>query len=141
MKLKIIIMFLCSCFVLNTFGQSTHMDSSNCVTIYVYRPYLLMGYFKKNKILRNNTICFKVKNNSVQQIVECKFGMIELEVKSIESKSTVAINLEKGKKYFVRCTNRRGIIAVRPKLELVDDKIGLVEIKEIEESLKEELSE
>lgn len=134
-------MFLCSCFVLNTFGQSTHMDSSNCATIYVYRPNLLMGYFQKIKILRNNTICFKVKNNSVQQIVECKFGMIELEVKSIESKSTIALNLEKGKKYFVRSRMRIGIIAVRPKLELVDEKIGLAEIREIEESLREELSE
>lgn len=44
-----------------------------------------------------------------------------------ESKSTVSINIEKGQEYFVRCGIVAGVAIGRPAMEVVENRIGVVE--------------
>jgi hypothetical protein len=81
--------------------------------------------------LGDSIIC-RVKSNSCESIKIYKDGLNSLWAKT-EAKSEIPINVEFGKIYYLRCSISMGAFVGRPKLEMVDAKIGKTEFKLVQE--------
>lgn len=79
--------------------------------------------------LGDEVIC-RVRNNSKVTLKIKKDGLNTLWART-ESKVEVPVNLKPGKTYYLRCGVGMGIMVGRPTLELVEGKIGKLEVQAI----------
>ena len=77
--------------------------------------------------LGDSVIC-RVQNNYKTTLYIKKDGLNTIWAKT-ESKSEIPIDIQMGKTYYLRCGITMGILVGRPKLELVDRKIGKAEFE------------
>lgn len=90
--------------------------------LYVYRtggPGLIINY---NLSLGDSVLC-RVTNRFAQEIKIYKQGPNELSAKT-EARSVIPIDIQKGRKYYLRCSVTPGITIGRPGLELIGSKAG-----------------
>lgn len=90
--------------------------------LYVYRPNGVGPIVSYDLHLDDSKIG-RVKNNTYQIIKLSDTGAHELWAKT-EAKSSELIKLEKGKKYYLRCSVTMGAFVGHPYLELVDNETG-----------------
>jgi len=111
-------------------------DSKSYATLYVYRQKSFVGsMISYNLSVNDSTIC-RMKNNSKYIIRLYKEGETELTAKT-EKKSSVRINVEFGKEYYLKCGVKTGIMAGRPQLELIDPEQGKLDFQNVEGRNKE----
>lgn len=77
--------------------------------------------------LGDSVIC-RIKNNFKTTIHIKKDGLNTLWAKT-EAKEEIPVNLKFGKEYYLRCSVKMGAFVGRPKLELVNNKIGKAEFE------------
>ncbi|MGV8091372.1 MAG: hypothetical protein AB2L24_05835 [Mangrovibacterium sp.] len=75
--------------------------------------------------LGDMVIC-RVKNNYKTSVQVKKMGMNSLWAKT-EAKDEIPVTIEPGREYYVKCSVVMGAFVGRPKLELIDPKIGKIE--------------
>ena len=97
--------------------------------LYVYRKGGTGPLVSYNLNLGDSVIC-RVTNRFKQGIKIYKQGALELWAKT-ESRSSLPINIEKGKTYYVRCSVSTGIMVGRPSLELLSKHAGSQEYETI----------
>ncbi len=108
------------------------MLESGYAIINVYRmngPGALVDY---NLYLGDSILC-RVSANYREAIKVDKDGLNILWAKT-ETRSEVPIKVEYGRTYYLRCGVSTGAFVGRPKIELVDNEIGRIEIKAILEN-------
>jgi len=99
--------------------------------INVYRPSGVGALVNYDLYLGDSVIC-RVKNNFCESIMIYKDGLNSLWAKT-EAKSEIPINVVFGTIYYVRCGISMGAFVGRPKLEMVDNKIGKTEFNSIQQ--------
>ncbi len=101
--------------------------------IYFYRPISFVGSAIGYKIrLEDRSIIGRVRNGEkfayrTKVLGPQSFWAIT------ESSDSIEINVERGEEYFVRCSIVMGAMVGRPKLEMVENYIGLQEYTEVPE--------
>lgn len=98
--------------------------------LYVYRHGGTGGLINYDLYLNDNSICV-VSNKFKQQIPIYKNGEHAILWAKTEAKSEVPITFEAGKRYYLRCSVKMGILVGRPHLELVDEKTGKLEYESV----------
>lgn len=115
--------------------KSPLVDSTwNYAKIYIYRPNgigPLVGY----NLYLNDSLLFRVKNNSKQEIKIKKEGTHTLWAKT-ESKTEISIDIEFGKEYYLRCGVLMGVMVGRPQLQIIDAISGKSEFDGVKEVKK-----
>jgi len=103
--------------------QNGVVDSTwDYAKLYVYRPSgpgALVGY----NVFLGDSLLFRVKNNSKQEIIVRKFGN-QIISASTESKFELPLTIEPGKEYYIRCDIVMGAFVGRPKMYLIEKPIG-----------------
>jgi hypothetical protein len=77
--------------------------------------------------LGDSVIC-RVKNNFKTSIRVKKMGMNSIWAKT-EAKDEIPIDVEPGREYYIKCSIVMGAFVGRPKLEMIDPKIGKIEFE------------
>ncbi len=106
------------------------IDSTwNYAKIFIYRPNgigPLVGY----NLYLDDSVLFRAKNNSKQEIKITKQGTHILWAKT-ESKTELAIDIEFGRTYYLRCGLQMGVMVGRPQLQLIDAMVGKSEFDKV----------
>ena len=98
----------------------------------IYRPKKRGHSFASFTINVNDSAVCKIKNNTRYTIRIYKFGATEIWARS-ESKSSLTMNLEMGKEYYLKCRAKSGMWAEVPDLVLMDPAQGKIEFDEAED--------
>lgn len=77
--------------------------------------------------LGDSVIC-RVKNNYKTSVQVKKTGMNSLWAKT-EAKDEIPVDVKPGREYYIKCSIVMGAFVGRPKLELIDPKIGKIEFE------------
>ena len=93
----------------------------------VYR-YSGMGALVNYDLYLGDSVICRIKNNFKTTLHIKKEGLNTLWAKT-EAKVEIPVNLKYGKEYYLRCSVKMGAFVGRPKLELVDSKIGKEEFE------------
>ncbi|HEU4790786.1 MAG TPA: hypothetical protein VFS71_13960 [Flavobacterium sp.] len=116
----------------NIKNKSRLNEDSDYALIYFYRPNLavgsLLGYHIKNT---NDSIVGRLRNGEKFVYKTKKFGNQNF-YGTLETKSEIKINVEKGKEYFVRCGVNMGVAIGRPEINIVENSIGMKEYDKME---------
>ncbi|AQG78269.1 hypothetical protein [Spirosoma montaniterrae] len=125
--------FALACIALTVRAQTTEppIDSAQYARIYVYRPFFVFSSLIGFGLRKDGVKVAKLRNNSGREIKVYRPDIIAISTKSIERQSSVQLNVELGKKYFIRCKPRLSYLTVNPKLQLVDAESGEREYKDI----------
>ena len=108
-------------------NRSRLPDNANYANVYFYRPKNFAGSIIGYKIrLDNDSIIGRVRNGEKFEFKTSNYGKHTF-YGVTESKDSVVIDIKKGQEYFVRCGIKMGIAVGRPKLQLVDNNIGIGE--------------
>lgn len=75
-----------------------------------------------------DTVICRVKNNYKTSVQIRKTGMNSIWAKT-ETKDEIPVTIEAGRQYYVKCSLVMGAFVGRPKLELIDPKIGKTEFR------------
>ena len=100
--------------------------------LHVYRPKSRKRSFASFTINVHDTPVCKIKSNTSYTIKLYKFGTTEIWARS-ESKSSLTLNVEMGKEYYLKCKVKQGFWAESPDLVLMDPEQGKAEFDEAEE--------
>ena len=117
----------------NNFGVvSKKATQGKYAILYIYRPKSRKKSFASFTINVNDSAVCKIKSNARFTIKLYRFGNTEVWAKS-ESRSSLTMNLEMGKEYYLKCKVKKGFWAESPDLALMDPKQGKAEFDEAEE--------
>jgi len=81
------------------------------------------------------TFLCRVKNNHYESIKIYQDGMNTIWART-ESKTEIPVKIKFGKEYYLRCGITIGIMVGHPKLELVDEQTGRIEIESLKRKKK-----
>jgi type 1 fimbria pilin len=135
--IKNILITIITCFIsLIAYCQSSSskdsatvvVNENNFATLYIYRPKsrkISLASFTIN--VNDSSVC-KIKSNKRYTVKLYKFGTTEFWAKS-EYKSTVTMNIEKGKSYYLKCNIKMGWWAESPALTWMDEVKGKSEFE------------
>lgn len=99
--------------------------------VHFYRPQKYFGSIIRYKLRHNDkTVISKVKNGDIIEFKTKEFGKHIFWGKT-ETKTVVEIEIEKGQEYFVRCGVKGGITVGRPDMYLIENHVGIKEMKKI----------
>jgi hypothetical protein len=101
----------------------TDSSGNQYATLYVYRPKDFVGSAISYNLHAGDSEICKVKNNSKYAIHLFKEGELELWAKT-EKRESVKIDVKFGKKYYLKCGLKEGILEGRPVFELVIPEQG-----------------
>jgi len=111
---------------------SAYFDTTaNYALLHVYRPSSKGALLSYTLHLGDIELC-RVKSKSHETVMITKEGPNELWAKT-ESRTTIPINIEFGKEYYLRCGVSMGIFVGRPTLTLVDNSTGKAEFEKLAE--------
>jgi hypothetical protein len=100
----------------------------NYALLYLYRPEVPDGYLREYNIHLNDSIIWRVKNNSRFEIKLQKKGINALWAET-EARDSVLIDVRFGEEYFLKCTLKMGVIIGRPDMELISKEQGRYEFE------------
>jgi hypothetical protein len=100
--------------------------------MHFYRINSVVGAAIKYNVHLGDTVICRVGNRWKQTVKVDKEGLATLWART-ESKIELPVDIKFGKEYYIRCSVKMGIVAGRPKLELVDNQTGEQELQSIKE--------
>lgn len=148
-----LILITCFCLSLTVFCQNKEDKSSTDSTVitgtdfgviskkavqgkyallHIYRPKSKKRSFASFTINVNDTPVCKIKSNTRYSIKIYKFGTTEIWARS-ESKSSLTLNIEMGKEYYLKCNVKQDFWAESPRLEMKETAKGKEEFDDAEE--------
>lgn len=104
---------------------------SSYATLYAYREKSLVGSLIGYNLSVGDSVVCRIKNNSKYIIKLYKQGPVEISAKT-EKKTSVKLNVEFGKEYYLKCSIKTGIMEGRPQLELVYPEQGKLDFQNVE---------
>jgi Protein of unknown function (DUF2846). len=134
---KSIIFLLGILLALSSYSQETTGTTEelsvdeNYVLLHIYRKNSLAGSAIKYNVHLDDTIICRAGNKWKETIKIEKEGLFTLWAKT-ETKTELSVEIEFGKEYYIRCGVKIGVVAGRPKIELVDNETGKNEFESIQ---------
>jgi hypothetical protein len=125
---------------LDNYIQSTDNEIDSSLTgadyalLHLYRPSgagALIGY----DIHLGDEVIAEMSNNSYKTVAVKNEGLVTFWAKT-ESKSELKMDIQHGKRYYIRCSMNMGFFVGHPKLTLVNNRTGKIEFEKIENSKK-----
>jgi hypothetical protein len=106
-------------------AQNVGTDSSQSkyATLCVYRQKNLVGSLVSYELHVNDSAVCRIRNNTKYVIHLDKPGQVELWART-EQKTSVKMNVELGKTYYLKCGVKTGLIEGRPELEIIQPAQG-----------------
>jgi uncharacterized protein DUF2846 len=115
----------------NAQNIGTDSSESKYATLYVYRPKNFVGSLISYELHVNDSAVCRIKNNTKYVIHLDKPGEVELWAKT-EQRASIKMNVEAGKKYYLKCGVKTGIIEGRPELNLIQPAQGELDFVSVE---------
>jgi hypothetical protein len=104
--------------------------TDDCALVHIYRPGSMVGVAISYTLHLDDEEIFRVKNKSKTTIRFTSGGALTLWAKT-ETKAELPMDIQLGEEYYVRCGVGMGAFVGRPKIELVDNRIGQMEFNKI----------
>lgn len=143
-RLLFLCAFLAASFLTGTYAQSkadslgaagivsAKAKKANCAIFYIYRPKSRKISFASFTININDSAVCKIKSNNRYIVKIYKTGPTEIWARS-EKRSSVTLNVETGKAYYLKCHVKKGFAGEIPDLQLIDPEKGAEEFDEAED--------
>ena len=107
-------------------NKNSIVDSTwNYAKLYVFRPGGYGALVSYNLFLDDDLLC-RVTNNFKSEIIVRKEGLLTLWAKT-ESNTSIPINIEFGKEYYLKCGIQTGLLVGRPALQIISNRYGKLE--------------
>lgn len=115
-------------------SQTTLMNDSSWFNadyalLHIYRFSGFGPMVNYDLYLGDSMIC-RIKNKTNTTIKVRKDGLNTIWAQT-EAKTEMPINIKFGNEYYIRCSLSTGLVMARPKIELIDNKTGLLEFESV----------
>ena len=117
--------------------SSEYQQSNDYALLHIYRPGSMKGMAISYNLHLNDEVVFRVKNKSKTTLKITNEGLKTLWAKT-ETRAELPVDIKLGYEYYIRCGVGFGAFVGRPKLEIVDNKIGKDEFDKIPSNEKNE---
>lgn len=112
-------------------NKSRLPDNADYAVVHFYRPRYFTGSAIGYKIKHNDKNSIgRIRNGSYFEYKIKDFGEHKFIAKT-EAETSVTLNIEKGKEYFIRCGIKMGVIVARPEMYKIENRIAIDELKEM----------
>lgn len=105
--------------------------AENCAVLHFYRSRNFQGSAISYNVRIGDEVVWRAANNRKEWIKVEASGVTEITAKT-ESEQQLVIDIQPGRRYYIKCGIGMGIMVGRPTFELVDEAVGRYEFDEIE---------
>ena len=113
-----------------TKSQESSELQDDCALLHIYRKSSMAGAAISYDLYMGDEKIFRAKNKSKTTIKITKEELITLKAKT-EKTVEIALDIELGKEYYVRCGMKMGVLVGRPDMKIVDNDTGKAEFGKI----------
>jgi hypothetical protein len=121
------------------YAYETHDEAEaelpdDCALLHIYRPKTMVGMAISYTLHLDDEALCRVRNNSRTTVEVTGEGWRTLWART-ETREELPIDIELGKEYYIRCTVGIGVVAGRPRIEIVDKRTGRSEFGKIKKEM------
>ena len=114
---------------------SEHQLTNDCALLHLYRPATKVGVLVSYDLYLDKDVVFRAKYKTKTTIRLTSEGQKMLWAMT-ESKTELPVDIRLGQEYFVSCDIGIGAFVGRPRLRLMDNKLGKTQFAKIPSSKK-----